>query len=108
MARRERRNLVAVVAVVMALAAVSPALAAEPGPSAHWMARLLGWLGLEPQKIGLVWDATSAHIDPNGQPRPNGASETPDDSAHIDPNGRPQSNGVAEGLDDSANIDPNG
>ncbi len=101
----ERKSLVAVLALVMALAAVSPALAADHGPSAGWMARFLGWLGLESQTIGRLWDATSANIDPDGQPRPNAM---PDDSAHIDPNGQSRPDGAAERPDDSANIDPNG
>ncbi|MES1245446.1 MAG: hypothetical protein ABUT39_27830 [Acidobacteriota bacterium] len=59
-------------------------------PGTGWVVRILGWLGLPVQALGSVWEASSAHIDPNGQPRPNGGGGTgagSDSSANIDPNG---------------------
>jgi len=101
---REWKNLVAVVFVLVTFVTVSvPALAAGPAgggregdPQVSWTVRILGWrgwlgwLGIPPS-LGSVWEASSAYIDPNGQPLTSGgetgASAYTDDSAHIDPNG---------------------
>lgn len=96
---RESKNLMAAMLLVVAfLMASIPARAEGPARGVHdarpgtaWMVRILDWLGLHPQGIGSIWEASSANIDPNGKPTLNsrggaGASST-DDSANIDPNG---------------------
>ena len=90
MLRKQRKDWIAAVVLISLLSASAPAFAAGParGDAGSWFARLLGWLGLPPS-VTAVWESDSAHIDPLGQPKPNG-TETPagtDDSAHIDPNG---------------------
>lgn len=100
MVSKERKNVMAALLLVAAvLTASAPAQAEGPrrgvregGPGRAWVVRLLDWFGLRPQGLRSIWEADSAHIDPDGQPRPQsgdvtGASASPDDSAHIDPNG---------------------
>jgi hypothetical protein len=97
--RKERNHLVAATLLFAAFLTVSvPALAEGPargvrdgGTQVGWVVRILGWLGL-PRGLGSIWEASSAHIDPNGTPMltsigGTGASAYTDDSAHIDPNG---------------------
>ena len=96
---KERKNLIAAVLLLAAFVTASvPALAEGPekgvreSPGTAWVVRILGWLGLQPQGLGSIWGASSANIDPDGQPGltsggGTGASASTDDSAHIDPNG---------------------
>jgi hypothetical protein len=95
---RERKNFLAALLLATAFLTVTlPARAEGPArgmrdasPGMAWMVRLLDWLGLQPQGLGSIREASSANIDPNGQPTLNtggGASASPDDSANIDPNG---------------------
>lgn len=76
MMRNERKNvLVALLLAATLLVLPAPALAKRPGgglrdigPGRTWVVRILNWLGLHPQGIGSIWEASSAHIDPDGQP----------------------------------------
>ena len=97
---RERKNLMAAMLLAAAFLTASIPVQAEEAargrhyarPGTAWVVRLLGWLGLHPQGLNSIWEASSAHIDPNGQPTLNsggepGASSSSDSSANIDPNG---------------------
>jgi hypothetical protein len=76
---RESKNLMAAMLLVVAfLMAAIPAQAVGPArgvrhasPGTAWMVRILDWLGLHPQVLGSIWEADSAHIDPNGNPNGN-------------------------------------
>ena len=96
--RERMKNLTVALLLVSAfLAASIPARAEgprkgerDPGPGTAWMIRVLDWLGLP--TLGAVWEASSAYIDPDGQPTlhrggETGASASSDSSANIDPNG---------------------
>jgi hypothetical protein len=96
--RKERKKVMAAVLLAVAVLTASvPAWAEEPGKGVRderpWVVRILDWLGLPTQGLGSIWEASSANIDPNGQPRPTsgggetGASASSDSSAHIDPDG---------------------
>ncbi|HEX3131750.1 MAG TPA: hypothetical protein VH394_30720 [Thermoanaerobaculia bacterium] len=72
---KERKNVMAAVLLAFAVLAMPvPAQAREPRggresePGRAWMVRLLDWLGLSPQGLGSIWEADSAHIDPDGLP----------------------------------------
>ena len=106
MLRNQRKGWMAAMALAALLLASTPAFAAGPVQRdiESWIVRLAGWLGLPPS-VTAVWEADSAHIDPDGQPKPTGSAGT-DDSANIDPDGQPES-GSAD-PDSSANIDPLG
>ena len=76
MMRNERKNVLAALLLAATLL-VLPASAQAKGwteglhdtaPGRHWVVRILNWLGLHPQGIGSIWEASSAHIDPDGQP----------------------------------------
>ncbi len=101
MLRNQRKGWIAPAVLAALLLAPVPASAAGPArrDPGNWIVRLAAWLRLPPS-VTAVWEMTSAHIDPLGQPGTTGT----DDSAHIDPLGQP---GSAK-ADDSANIDPNG
>lgn len=95
---KERKNLIAAVLLLAAFVTASvPALAEGPArgmpenPGTAWVVRILGWLGLPPS-LGSAWEASSANIDPDGQPmltsgEGTGAPASADSSANIDPNG---------------------
>lgn len=87
MLRNQRKGWTAVAALATLLLASAPASAAGPvrRDTESWIVRLAGWLGLPPS-VTAIWEADSAHIDPNGQPKPTGSAGT-DSSAHIDPLG---------------------
>jgi hypothetical protein len=76
MMSKERKNvLAAVLLVAVVLTVPIPAHAKQPasgvrdaGPVRAWVVRILDWLGMHPTRIGSVWEASSANIDPNGQP----------------------------------------
>jgi hypothetical protein len=103
MLRNQRKGWIAVAVLAALLLASAPASAAGPVPRdmGSWIVRLAGWLGLPPS-VTAVWGLSSAHIDPNGEPKPTGSAGT-DDSGYIDPLGQPGSS-----SEDSANIDPLG
>lgn len=103
MLRNQRKGWTAALALAALLLASAPASAAGPVQRdlGSWIVRLAGWLGLPPS-ITAVWEADSANIDPNGQPKPTGSDGT-DDSGYIDPNGQ-----SGASSDSSANIDPDG
>lgn len=61
------------------------------GLGRSWVVQVLSWLGIQPGP-GSIWEASSAYIDPDGQPTLQsggapGASANSDSSAYIDPNG---------------------
>ena len=98
--RERMKNLTAALILAAAfLTASLPSRAEEPArglrdanPGRAWVVRFLDWLGLQPRGLGAVWEASSANIDPNGQPTSNPgeepeASAGSDSSAYIDPNG---------------------
>jgi len=95
MLRNQRKGWIASAALAALLLASVPASAAGPVPRdrGSWIVRLAGWLGLPPS-VTAAWEADSANIDPNGQPKTG-------DSGYIDPLGQPK-------TDDSGYIDPNG
>ncbi len=104
MLRNQRKGWIAVAVLAALLLASVPASAAGTAQQdvENWIVRLASWLRLPPS-VTAVWGLSSAHIDPNGEPKPTG-SAGPDDSAHIDPNGQPGSSSA----DDSGYIDPDG
>lgn len=75
MMSKERKNVLAAVLLVAVILAVPiPAHAKQPargvrdtGPVRAWVVRILDWLGMH-QAPGSIWEASSANIDPNGQP----------------------------------------
>jgi hypothetical protein len=84
MLRNQRKGWIASAALAALLLASVPASAAGPARSVprdreSWIVRLAGWLGLPPS-LTAAWEADSAHIDPDGQPKA-------DDSGYIDPLG---------------------
>jgi hypothetical protein len=87
MLRNQRKGWIAVAVLAALLLASAPASAAGPvrRDTEGWIVRLARWLGLPPS-VTAVWEKDSAHIDPDGQPKPTGSAGT-DTSAHIDPNG---------------------
>ena len=84
MLRNQRKGWI--VPAVLAALLLAPMPASARGPARRdpgsWIVRLAAWLRLPPS-ITAVWDLSSAHIDPNGQPKPAGT----DSSANIDPDG---------------------
>lgn len=73
---RERKNLMAAMLLAAAFLMVSISAQAEgparrmrdARPGTAWVVRVLNWLGLHTRGLGSIWEADSAHIDPNGQP----------------------------------------
>ena len=87
MLRNQRKGWIAVSVLAALLLASAPASAAGSvqRDMGSWIVRLAGWLGL-PSSVTAFWGLSSAHIDPNGQPKPTGTAGT-DSSANIDPDG---------------------
>jgi len=87
MLRNQRKGWIAPAVLAALLLAPVPAsaLGPEPRDPGSWIVRLAAWLRLPPS-VTAVWEMSSAHIDPNGQPMPTGSAKT-DDSGYIDPDG---------------------
>lgn len=95
MRERMKKLMTALLVATAFLTASIPARAEGPArrtgesPGMEWVTRILDWLGLHPQR-STIWEASSANIDPDGQPNSGGSggtSPSSDSSAHIDPNG---------------------
>lgn len=75
MMRNERNVLIALLLAATLLILPAPVQAKgwteglrDTAPGRTWVVRILNWLGLHPRGIHSTWEASSANIDPNGNP----------------------------------------